>query len=197
VKHDRIEFTVYRNLLRAALAEQSSGARRVAFRSIRDVLQYGGGFADDLRAELQSMAPQIFLITSTNPAGKQAGDSLADELRNAGMAIAGRESLDPAQISESKVACYSADTCKDAKALVPLLRLKGYTLGDADTSSRAEDNSVDKATALYGAKMIRIVLTDPKQTQSAAATPPAPSPKPHAGKSAHRTAKKPVQTANR
>jgi hypothetical protein len=198
VKHDRIEFAIYRNLLRAALADQSSSARSIAFRSIRDVLQDGGGFADDLRAELQSMAPQIFLVTSSNEAGKHAGDTLADELRSAGMAIAGRETLDPAQINDSKVACYSADTCKDAKALLPLLRSEGYTIADADMSSRAEDDTVDKARALYGAKMIRIVLSDPKLVQSAAATPvKAPSTPPRPKKSAHRAVKQRVQTANR
>jgi hypothetical protein len=198
VKHERIEFAIYRNLLRAALADQSSDARSIAFRSIRDVLQYGGGFADDLRAELQSMAPQIFLVTSSNEASKHAGDSLADELRSAGMAIAGRETLGPAQISESRVACYSADTCKDAKSLLPLLRSEGYTIGDADMSSRAEDDTVDKARALYGAKMIRIVLSEPKLTQSATATPIKTSSTPlHPKKSAHRAAKQRVQTANR
>jgi hypothetical protein len=198
VKHDRIEFAVYRNLLRAALAEQDASAHAVAFRSIRDVLQDGGGFAKDLRAELESMAPQVFLTTSTSPAGAQAGDSLANELRTAGMAIASRTFLDPSQINESKVACYSADTCKDAKALVPLLRLKGYTtLGDADTSSRAEDNSVDKAMALYQAKMIRIVLVDPKPSQTTASTVAGPRSTPQRPKnSAHRTVKKPVQTAS-
>jgi hypothetical protein len=198
VKHDRIEFAIYRNLLRAALADQSSGARSIAFRSIRDVLQYRGGFADDLRAELQSMAPQIFLVTSSSEGGKHAGDTLADELQSGGMAIAGRETLDPAQISESKVGCYSADTCKDAKALLPLLRSEGYTVGDADMSSRAEDNTMDKARALYGAKMIRIVLSDPKQTPATATTAlKSPATPLHPKKSAHRAVKQRVQTANR
>jgi hypothetical protein len=195
VKHDRIEFAVYRNLLRAALAEKDAEARSVAFRSIRDVLASNGAFADDLRAELQNMAPQVFLTTSTNPAGKSAGDLLERELQDVGMTIVNRESLDPAQINESKVSCYSVDTCKDAKALVPLLRSKGYSLGDADTSNRADDNSVDKATALFNAKMIRIVLLDPKQTKPAA--PATVGSKPHGAKSAHRTVKKPVQTASR
>jgi hypothetical protein len=168
VKHDRIEFAVYRDMLRASLAEQDAVARTVAFNSIRDVLQYGGAFAADLRAELQGMAPQIFLSTTTNAAGRSAGDLLEKELRDAGMAIVNRESLDPAQIGESKVSCYSVDTCKDAKALVPLLRSKGYSIGEADTSNRAEDISADKAMTLYNAKVIRVVLSDPKQTQTVA-----------------------------
>ena len=87
---------------------------------------------------------------------------------------------------------------KDAKALVPLLRLKGYTaLGDADTSSRAEDNSVDKAMALYQAKMIRIVLVDPMPSQTTTSTVAGPRSTPQRPKkSAHRTLKKPVQTAS-
>jgi hypothetical protein len=197
VKHDRIEFGVYRDLLRATLAEQDARARSVAFRSIRDVLQYGGAFADDLKAELKGMAPQVFITTTTSKAGIEAGNALEAELRDVGMAIVNREARDPAQIGESKVSCYGADTCKDAKTLVPLLRGRGYALGDADTSSRSEDNSDDMAATLYGAKVIRVALMDPKQTQSAAATPHAPSPKPHAGKQARRTVKKPVQTANR
>ncbi len=71
VKHDRIEFGVYRDLLRATLAEQDARARSVAFRSIRDVLQYGGAFADDLKAELKGMAPQVFITTTTSKGSRQ------------------------------------------------------------------------------------------------------------------------------
>jgi hypothetical protein len=197
VKHDRIEFGVYRDLLRAALAEQDAGAREVAWRSIRDVLQYGGAFADDLRVELKKMAPQVFVTTTTSTAGVAAETSLEKDLRDGGKTIVDRQALDPAQISESKVSCYSAETCKDAKALVSVLRSKGYALGDADTSSRAEDNSSDEATMLYNAKVIRIVLVDPKQSQSVAAAPPVSGPKSHFKKTAHRVVKKPVQTAIR
>jgi hypothetical protein len=174
VKHDRIEFGVYRDLLRASFAQQEAGAHEVAWRSIRDVLQYGGAFANDLRAELKQMAPQVFITTTTSPAGMTAGTLLEKELRDVGETIVNRQALDPAQISESKVFCYSADTCKDAKALVPVLRSKGYTLGEADTSNRAEDNSSDEATMLYNAKVIRVVLLDPKQSQSTTQTPAAP-----------------------
>jgi hypothetical protein len=176
VKHDRIEFGVYRDLLRAALAEQDAAAREVAWRSVRDVLQYGGAFADDLRAELKQMAPQVFITTTTSPAGVAAGALLEKELRDVGKTIVDRQALDPAQISESKVSCYSVDTCKDAKALVLVLRSKGYTLGEADTSGRAEDNSSDEATMLYNAKVIRIVLLDPKQSQSLVSSSPLPGP---------------------
>jgi hypothetical protein len=56
---------------------------------------------------------------------------------------------------------------------------------------------MDKATTLYNAKVIRIVLSDPKQSQSAVSQS-APSPqKARLGKTAHRTVKKPVQTADR
>jgi hypothetical protein len=98
------------------------------------------------------------------------------------------------QIGESKVSCYSADTCKDAKGLLPVLRSKGYTLVDADTSSRAEDNSSDEAAALYNAKVIRIVLSDPKPTQTAVA-PPTPGSKQRGSKQAHRTGKAAVKVA--
>jgi hypothetical protein len=197
VKHDRIEFAVYRDLLRAALAEQDAQAHAVAFRSIRDVLQYGGAFADDLKAELRGMAPQVFITTTTNKAGLDAGDALEKELREVGMTIVNREARDPVQIGESKVSCYGPDTCKDAKTLVPLLRDRGYALGEADTSRRSEDNSDDLAATLYNAKVIRVALMDPKQSQPTVSLSTAPGPKSHAGKSAHRTVKKTVQTASR
>jgi hypothetical protein len=197
VKHDRIEFAIYRNLLRAALAQQDAGAHQIAFRSIRDVLQYGGAFADDLKAELKGMAPQVFITTTTSQAGIDAGVALEKELRDVGMTIVNRDARDPAQIGESKVSCYGADTCKNARTLVPLLRGRGYVVTEADTSSRSEDNSDDMAASLYGAKVIRVALMDPKQTQSAVATPSASGPKLHAGKTAHRAVKKPVQTAIR
>ena len=195
VKHDRIEFAIYRNLLRATLAEQDASAHQIAFRSIRDVLQYGGAFADDLKAELKGMAPQVFITTTTSQAGIDAGVALEKELRDVGMTIVNRDTRD--QITESKVSCYSADTCKDARTLLPLLRGRGYAVTQADASSRSEENSDDMAATLYGAKVIRVALMDPKLTQSVEATPHASGPKPHAGKTAHRAVKKPVQTANR
>ena len=94
VKHERIEFAIYRNLLRAALAEQDASAHQIAFRSIRDVLQYGGAFADDLKAELKGMAPQVFITTTTSQAGIDAGVALEKELRDVGMTVVNRE-LDP------------------------------------------------------------------------------------------------------
>jgi hypothetical protein len=196
VKHDRIEFALYRNLLRAALAQQDADAHEMAFRSIRDVLQYGGAFADDLKAELRSMAPQVFITRTRSPAGIEAGDALAKELRTVGMTVVRREARDSAQIVANKVACYGADTCKDAKALVPLLLGRGYESVETDTSNRSEESSDDMAVALYGAKVIRVALMDPKQTQTAVATP-APGPRPHGSKQAQRGGKKVTRTARR
>jgi hypothetical protein len=171
VKHDRIEFSIYRNLLRAALAQQEAGAHEIAFRSIRDVLQYGGSFSEDLKAELKGMAPQVFITTTKSAAGIEAGVALETELRDVGMTVVIREARDPAQTGVSKVSCYSVETCKDAeKRLVPLLRGRGYELGETDASSRSEDSSDDMAAALYGAKVIRVALMDPKLTQTAAMT---------------------------
>ena len=114
------------------------------------------------------MPPQVFITTTTSMAGIEAGNGLEKELREIGMTIVNREARDPAQIGESKVSCYGVDSCKDAKMLVPLLRCRGYVLGDANMSSRAEDNSDDMATTLYNSKIIRIVLLDPKSSQPAA-----------------------------
>jgi hypothetical protein len=166
VEHRRVEFGVYRGLLRASLAEQTTGARDLAFRSIRDVLQYGGDFADDLRAELKGMAPQLLITTTANKAGIAAADALVEELREVGMAIVNREAS--TTITESKVSCYSADTCKDAKTLVSILHTRGYKVDDVDASSRSEETSDDEARKLYGAKVIRVALMDPKQVQRSA-----------------------------
>ena len=206
VKHDRIEFGVYRNLLRAALAQQEASAHEIAFRSIRDVLQYGGAFADDLKAELKGLAPQVFITTTTSQAGKDAGAALEKELRNVGMTVVSVDRSDQAQIGGTKVSCYGAETCKDAKGLVALLRGKGYDVVEADTSSRSEDNSDDMASALYGAKVIRVALTDPtadadshrdaarvrfEATPGEIGSPERETPCP-----ARRTGKKPVLMAN-
>jgi hypothetical protein len=198
VKHERIEFAIYRNLLRAALAQQDASAHQIAFRSIRDVLQDGGAFANDLKAELKGMSPQVFITTTTSQAGIDAGVALEKELRDVGMTIVNRDARDPVQIGESKVSCYGADTCKDARTLVRLLGGRGYAVTEADASSRSEDDSNDMAASLYGAKVIRVALMDPKQTQPTLSVSTAPGPKRHAGKSAaHRmVGKKPFQTAS-
>jgi hypothetical protein len=172
VKHERIEFAIYRNLLRATLAQQDASAHEIAFRSIRDVLQYGGAFADDLKAELKGMAPQVFITTTKTDAGVAAGIALEKELRDFGMTIVDRDTRDPSQIDGSKVSCFGEDTCKDAKKLVSILRNRGYDVGEADASGRAQDDSSDIASTLYGAKVIRVALMDPKQTQAVVAAPP-------------------------
>jgi hypothetical protein len=198
VKHERIEFAIYRNLLRAALAQQDAGAHQIAFRSIRDVLQYGGAFADDLKAELKGMAPQVFITTTTSQTGIDAGVALEKELRDVGMTIVNRDARDPAQIGESKVSCYGADTCKDARTLIPLLRGRGYGVTEADASNRSEDTSNNMAATLYGAKVIRVALMDPKLTPSVETTQVKTSSTPlRPKKSAHRAGKQRVQTANR
>jgi hypothetical protein len=125
-------------------------------------LPYGG----DLRSALRNMiGPEGFITTTTTKAGIDAGNALAGELRSLGITIVGQQALEPSQISESKVSCYDSVTCEYANALVPLLRSRGYTLGKADKLSWAEDNSVEGATALYNANVIRIVLLDPKPGQ--------------------------------
>jgi hypothetical protein len=194
VEDDQIEFAVYRDLLRAALAQQDEHAHAIAFRSIRDVLQYGGAFAEDLKAELKGMAPQVFITTTTNKAGIDAGAALEKELRDIGMTIVNREARD--QIPGSKVSCYSLDTCKDAKALVPLLQDRGYKVSEPDTSNRSEDNSDDLAATMYNAKVIRVVLLDPKQSQVAVA-PSGPTRRQHVIATGHRFPKKLIQTATR
>ena len=144
------------------------------------------------------MAPQVVMVTTTNQAGVSAANSLADDLKAIGMAVATRQKLEPGQINGTKVSCYSADTCKDAKSLVSLLRARGFDVGDPDASSRAEDNSADGAEIMYNAKVIRVALMDPKRSQLAASTSPASAQTPsRPRKAAHRTVKKPVQTANR
>ena len=152
------------------------------------MLGYGGAFADDLKADLKAMAPQVVMVTTTSQAGVSAADALGDDLKAIGMAVATRQKMDPGQINGSKVSCYSADTCKDAKSLVTLLRARGYDVGEPDTSSRSEDNSGDVAASLYRAKVIQVALMDPKQTQSAAS--PAARPRsdaaPEAGGSSDR-----------
>ena len=195
VKHDRIEFAVYRDLLRSALAEQDS--RAAALDSIRDVLRYGGAFAADLTAELKGMAPQVRIMTTTNQAGVSAAEFLDKELKGIGMAVVSRQTLEPRQINGTKVYCSSTDTCKDAKSVVTLLRGRGYDVGDPDASIRAEDNSADAAEIMYNAKVIRLVLLDPKPSQPTVSVSLVPGKKTPSGKTAHRTVKKPIQTANR
>ena len=156
VKHDRIEFSIYRICCTLPRRSRTSSAHAMAFRSIRDVLSYGGAVADDLKAELKGMAPQVFITTTTTNAGVAAGEALEKELRKAiGMTVVDPGEDRPAQIGGSKVSCYGAETCKDAKWLVVLLRGRGYDVREPDTSSRSEDNSDDMAASLYGAKVIR------------------------------------------
>jgi hypothetical protein len=122
----------------------------------------------DLGSALRNMiGPQVFITTTTSKTGIDAANALEEELRKLGMTIVGRRALDPARISESKVSCYSTVTCEYANALIPVLRSRGYALGGAVMSSRAEDNSSDEMQMLFNANVIRIMLRDPELGQPA------------------------------
>ena len=86
VKHDRIEFGVYRDLLRAALAEQDAQARSVAgFRSIRDVLAIWRRFRRRSAGRAEKDGTAFLVTTTTTKAGVDAADAVEKELQDIGM----------------------------------------------------------------------------------------------------------------
>jgi hypothetical protein len=69
VRTGRLDFALYRSLLRAALSGPGEETPDGTFQSIARVLSSGGSFAKDLQRELASMPPHVFVVTAMNPRG--------------------------------------------------------------------------------------------------------------------------------
>jgi hypothetical protein len=123
---DRIDFAVYRDLLRGALGRADPEVRSAAYQSIHRVLAAGRGCSDALKKELASMPTQVFIRTSDQ--GASAAQDIEQKLKRRDTAVVIQETQNPSnKISKTEVLCYDQDVCKQSgQAVVNLLREDGY-----------------------------------------------------------------------
>ena len=123
---DRIDFAVYRDLLRGALSRPDYQVRSAAYQSIHRVLASGRGCADALKKELASMPTQVFIRTSDQ--GASSAQDVEQKLKRRDTAVVIQETQNPSnKISKTEVLCYDQDVCKQAgQSVVNLLREEGY-----------------------------------------------------------------------
>jgi hypothetical protein len=135
---DRIDFTVYRNLLREALSRADPEVRSAAYQSIHHVLAADRGCSDALKKELASMPTQVFIRTSDQ--GASAAQDIEQKLKRRDTAVVIQETQSPgAKISKTEVLCYDQRVCKESGQLVVnLLREEGY---DASGPTPKDDES--------------------------------------------------------
>lgn len=123
----RIDFSIYRDLLRVALSRQEPEVRNAANQSIARVLNSNLAFADDLKKELASMPTQVFVVTSD--AGVGRGKDIEQKLKRRETVVVTRETRDPKikEISKTEVFCYDQDACKQtAQSVFNLLKDEGF-----------------------------------------------------------------------
>ena len=164
----RIDFPLYRDMLKKALSQQDPDVHVAAFESMDKLLALKLASAKDLRNDLASWPAQV-LITTTE-AGGSAGTNIEAELKIRGIPVVVQKTGYPKEISKTEVYCYEPDTCKQtAQSVVDVLQEKGYPIakpiqpGDGlDSVGPAENDNAEK---LFQMKRIEIVLADDKKSQ--------------------------------
>ncbi|HTV33817.1 MAG TPA: hypothetical protein VME69_12060 [Methylocella sp.] len=160
---ERIDFSLYRDLLLAALAHQDSEVRNAANQSIARVLHSNLACANDLKKELASMPTQVFIMTSD--ADASAGRDIAQKLKRREGVIVTQETLDPEKISKTEVLCYDhdADNCKQtAQSVINLLQEEGFEVSGPTQK--------DPGATLFK-KRIEVILAVKMKSETATLSP--------------------------
>ncbi len=162
----RVDFALYRDLLKKALSQHNPDVSAAAFESMDKLLASNLAFADDLRRDLASWPPQV-LITTTE-AGGSVGSTIETELKLRGMEVFVRATGDPKALNKTQVFCYEQGACtKAAQSVVDVLQEKGYAVAKAappgDGFGADGKTQYDEAAKLYDKKRIEIVLADEKK----------------------------------
>ncbi|MBV9287114.1 MAG: hypothetical protein JO288_04700 [Hyphomicrobiales bacterium] len=144
MRDGHIEFSVYRDLVGAALSRQDSEVRQAAYQSIHRVLASGRTSAERLKNWLPSLPTEVFIVTSD----RNAADDIEQKLKRRDTTVVIQEPQNPSkQISKTQVFCYDQDVCRQAApAVVDLLHEQGYEVDQAkfsDASSKSYINRID------------------------------------------------------
>lgn len=134
---DRIDYSIYRDLLREALSRTDPEVRNAAYRSIHAVLASDRGYADLLKKELAALPTQVFIVATRESASDAQDIEQKLMRRETAMVI-----QDPSvkAIAKTQVLCHDQDVCKQtAPSVINLLHEEGYEveepkLGDASTT---------------------------------------------------------------
>lgn len=155
----RVDFSLYRDLLKVALSQQDPELRNSANQSITRVLSSNLAFADDLKKVLSSMPTQVFIITSD--AGTSVGHDIEQKLKRRETVLVTHETRDPRikEINKTEVFCYDPDgsACKQtAKGLVNLLQEEGFDV---------IEQPLQAASASAFKNRVEVILADVKKAE--------------------------------
>jgi hypothetical protein len=141
---DRIDFSVYRDLLRAALSRTDSEVRNAAYRSIHTVLASDRGYAELLKKELASMPTQVFIVATLGSASD--AQDIEQKLKRRETAVVIQDPSAKA-ISKTQVLCHGQDICKQSgQSVIDVLHEEGYQIDEpklGDTSTMALANWIE------------------------------------------------------
>jgi hypothetical protein len=151
---DRIDFSVYRDLLQAALSRSDYQVRNVAYQSIHRVAVSGRGYGERLKKWLPSLPTEVFITTSD----KGAVQDVEEKLKRRGSNVVIQEDGRP--IRKTQVFCYDQDVCKQtAPSVVNLLREAGYSVEQAKLGEGIATSSNRIDIQLAAMKAIKPVKT--------------------------------------
>ncbi len=141
---DRIDFSVYQNLLRAALSRTDSEVRNAAYRSIHTVLASDRGYAELLKKELASMPTQVFIVATQGNVSDAQDIEQKLKRRETAMVIQDRSAK---AINKTQVLCHGQDVCKQSgQSVIDVLHEEGYQIDEpkqGDTSAMALANWIE------------------------------------------------------
>ncbi len=181
----RVDFPLYRDLLKKALSQNDPDVHAAAFASMDKLLASDLAFAEDLRKDLKSWPPQVVIMTTE--AGGSAGSTLEKELKLRGMEVFVQATSNPKAISKTEVFCFEQGACKQtAQSVVNVLQEKGYAVAKAtppgDGLDAGGQTQNDEAAKLYDTKRIEIVLADEKGGSNKPAVVAVHRQQPHPGR---------------
>jgi MFS superfamily sulfate permease-like transporter len=150
---DRIDFPLYRDLLRAALSREDAELLNTANQSIARVLASKRDPAKKLEKELESLPTQVFIVTSEG--ASPAARDIEQKLKRRETVVVFHETRAPRTKDISKTAVLYSDSAKQtAEYVTSLLQEDGFSIGEVKKSDGG-------ATSFK--KRVEIVLAEAKK----------------------------------
>jgi hypothetical protein len=161
----RIEFPLYRDLLKAALNQPDDSLRPAVIESAAVVLNVKNRFADYLKDEFKPQRPRV--VVTTADAAAFAGGNIERDLNRLGWDVRFQKPQDPKQTLKTEVRCYDNEACtQTAQSVVYVLQANGYDVG---SWVKNKDEKFDEATTLFNKSLINVVLAEIKKPNPAPA----------------------------
>lgn len=158
----RIDFSLYRDILRVALTRDDPDLRNAAISSMSRVLNSNLAFAKDLKKELDLMPVQVFLVTPGNDRAESLNVEHKLKLGEIASIIHEKRDQTLRRVEKAEVLCFSREVCKQTgQTIANLLRQEGFEV-DSE-APKLIDSGPD-----WLKKRVDVIFPDLKKAEEAA-----------------------------